>query len=49
MTLSSREAEFMALTMTSSQALWLRNLLRKVIESELKFVALYVENKSTIS
>ena len=39
----------MATTMTSCQALWLRNLLSEWTKSELKLVTLYVDSKSTIA
>ena len=39
----------MAATAASCQALWLRNLLSKGTRSELKPVALYIDNKSAIA
>lgn len=46
--LSSCEAEFMAATTASCQAIWLRNLLRQVTGSCIGPVVLYIDNKSAI-
>jgi hypothetical protein len=42
--LSSCEAEFMAATAAAKQALWLRNMLSEITETEPKAVTLYVDN-----
>lgn len=46
--LFSYGAKFIAATVASCQALWLKNLLSEMIESELKPLILYVNNKSTV-
>ena len=47
--LSSCEAEFMAATAATCQALWLRSLLSEVTGAKQKPVTLYVDNKSAIA
>lgn len=47
--LSSCEAEFMAATAATKQALWLRNLLGELTGNELKVVTLRVDNNSAIA
>lgn len=46
--LSSCEAEFMAMTAASCQAIWLRNILNMVTDGGLSPVILYVDNKSAM-
>jgi len=47
--LSSSEAEFMAATLASMQALWLRNLMSELTATEPKVVPLFVDNNSAIA
>jgi uncharacterized protein YwlG (UPF0340 family) len=47
--LSSCEAEFMAATAATKQALWLRNLLGELTGNQLKAVTLMVDNNSAIA
>ncbi|CAH9074982.1 unnamed protein product [Cuscuta epithymum] len=47
--LSSCEAEYMAATLASCQALWLRNLLSELTGRKPKPVTLYIDNKSAIA
>ncbi|KAL8116743.1 hypothetical protein AgCh_023048 [Apium graveolens] len=46
--LSSCEAEFMAATAASCQAVWLRKLLSKIIGLNIPHVTLFIDNKSAI-
>ncbi|XP_074351766.1 secreted RxLR effector protein 161-like [Apium graveolens] len=46
--LSSCEAEFMAVTAASCQAIWLRNVLNQITDGGTDPVVLYVDNKSAI-
>ena len=47
--LSSCEAEFMAATETSKQAIWLQDLLGEIFSDPSKKVVIRIDNKSTIA
>ena len=47
--LSSCEAEFMAATEASKQAIWLQELLEEVTEQEYQKIVIYIDNKSAIA
>lgn len=47
-TLSSCEAEFMAATVAACQAIWLRNLLGRILGSCMGPIVLYIDNRSVI-
>ncbi|KAL8108047.1 hypothetical protein AgCh_024470 [Apium graveolens] len=46
--LSSCEAEFMAATATTCQAIWIRNVLNQITDEKIGLVVLCVDNKSAI-
>ena len=46
--LSSTEAEYIAITSASAQALWLRKILEELCEIQIGAISLFCDNKSAI-